>query len=227
MTTLLSRYRAARGEDGFSLPEVLVVTMLMGIVAATLMTTLNALTQTSASTNTKANILAEARLAMQNIARDLRAANPVDPISPSLATNTYNNKVTFKVFCSSGSDCVGGLRQVAYQFDPAARTLDMDRGSQSRALLEPRGPTSIPASMRQGAVVNTASEPVFTYLDRNGAVIPTSSVVGDGRPATYFRDCTKRVLIRLKVRSKTNDPTAVVDLTTSVQLRNYNEVNPC
>lgn len=225
MTSLLRRYRRARLEEGFSLPEVLVVTLLMGIVSLTLLTTLNALVGTSASTNTKANILAETRLAMQNIARDLRAANPVDPISNSLPTSGYDNRITFKVFCSTGADCVGGLRQVAYELNTFA--FKQNRGSADRALLEPSGPAAATPSLRRGAVVNSASEPVFIYLDRNGNRINTYPAVGSGRPPTYFRDCTKRVVIHLKVRSKTNDPSAVVDLQTSVQLRNYNEVNPC
>lgn len=227
MTNALRRRSQARADDGFSLPELLVVTLLMGIVTLTLLASLDALTSTSASTNTKANILAETRLAIENIARDLRAANPVDPISGSLPTATYDNRITFKVFCSGGAACVGGQRQVAYEFDAATRSLEMTRGADDRTLLEPAGPTGAALVQQKGAVINTATEPVFTYLDRNNNVIATSSTVGDGRPSTYFRDCTKRVQIHLKVRSKANDPSGIVELKTSVQLRNYNEVNPC
>lgn len=225
MSRLLDRYRRNRTEEGFSLPELLVVTLLMGIVSLTLLTSLDVLTSTSEATNSKANVLAETRLAMENIARDMRAANPVDPISTALPTSVYNTKVTFKVYCTTGADCTDGLRQVAYQV--SGNKLTQTRGSQDRSLLEPSGPASVPVTLRKGAVLNTFSEPVFTYLDRNGNVIATSTTVGAGRPPTYFRDCTKRVLIHLKVRSKTNDPNSTVDLRTAVQLRNYNEVNPC
>ncbi|MGI8792051.1 MAG: PulJ/GspJ family protein [Acidimicrobiales bacterium] len=226
MTWLIRRYRETQGTDqGFSLPELLVVTLIMGIVSLTLLTTLTALTNTSASTNSKANALAETRLAIENIARDLRAANPVDPIAGGLPTSVYDTKVAFKVFCTSGPACLNGLRQVSYEV--VANQLSQTRGSADRELLEPTDTPSLPATLRRGAVLNSASEPVFTYLDRNGAPIATSTTVGAGRPSTYFRDCTKRVLIHLKVRSKANDPSAIVELKTAVQLRNYNEVNPC
>lgn len=208
-------------EDGFTLPELLITVLLLGIVSVLLLTTLTTVTRVSSRTQDRNATLADARTALEIIARDLRAANPVNAVTG--ATAVYDNQVSFSVFCTTGASCTAGARSVTYTV--TGGRLDQTTGGATKTLLGPDGTATLATSARRGAIVNATSEPVFTYFDRTGAVIATSST-GGTRPGTYFRDCTKRVRILLKVRSAANT-SDTVELTTAVNLRNYNEVNPC
>lgn len=210
-------------EGGFSLPELLVTTLLVGIVTLVLLNTSDALTRTAATTQSRSASLADARTAIERIAKDLRAANPVNPLTSGF-TSQFDTSVAFDVFCTAGAGCVSGLRPVKYVV--AGGVLTQTIGANTAELLGPNGTPSLPVGLRRGAIVNTASQPVFTYYRRDGSQIATS-VDSTGIPSTYFRDCTKRVRIHLVVRSEPNKADRVTDLVTDVTLRNHNEVNPC
>lgn len=212
-------------EDGFTLPELLITTLLMGIVSLILFTTTSSLTQTAARTESRSQTLSSARTALERIARDLRAANPVDELTAGTPTSLYDSSVSFKVYCASGLNCVDMLRTMTYRV--SGNRLEAISGGTTTVLQGPEGSSTLQDSLRRGAVVNSAAEPVFEYFRRDGSKISTSNVANVGIPSTYFRDCTKKVKIHLKVRAQANEPSQVVDLVTTVTLRNHNEVNPC
>lgn len=212
-------------EDGFTLPELLITTMLVAILSITLFSMSDALTRTVATTENRSRSVTDARTALERIARDLRAANPIDELSGG-PTSQYASEVSFDVFCSGGQACsTSGLRPVKYTV--SGGTLTQTIGTSTARLLGPQGTPSLPVRLRRGAILNESDEPVFTYYRANGSEITTADVVGEGIPTTYFRDCTKRVKIRLLVRSEPNKADKVTELTTTVTLRNHNEVNPC
>jgi ribosomal protein S12 len=72
-------------------------------------------------------------------------------------------------------------------------------------------------------VVNTASQPIFTYYTKKGTQLSTTG----GTPATTFRNCTKTVKIHLVVMADPRRPDSAINLVTHVDLRNSNEVTNC
>ena len=227
MTRIVQRLRHHRdAQAGFTLIELSVTVILMGIVSVILLTTLTTIVRTSTETDRKSLTTAEARLAMERMARDLRAANPLDAIVATLPTSTYDREISFKVFCTGGIGCVSGLRPVKYSVSGSTLTQAIG-SSPARTLLGPSESPTLPDAMRRGAILNTTAQPVFTYFNKHGVQLATNTTVGAGLAPSNFRDCAKRVVIHLLVRANPNEARSVIDLTTSVQLRNYNEVNPC
>lgn len=217
--------RRATDEDGFTLPELLITTMLVAILSLTLFSVSDALTRTVATTESRSRSVTDARTALERMGRDLRAANPINQLV-SGPTSQYKTSVSFDVFCSGGQACTSsGLRPVRYSVSNGVLTQTI--GTSSARLLGPEGTPTLPTRLRRGAIVNAADQPVFTYFRADGSEITTADVVGEGIPTTYFRDCTKRVKIRLLVRSEPNKSDKITELTTIVTLRNHNEVNPC
>ena len=215
----------ARDEEGFTLVELLVTTMLVGLVTIVLFTTSDSFARISATTQNRSESLADARTALERIARDLRAANPVDEIADPALVPQYDNSISFSVYCKTGTpgcNAVTNLRPVTYAV--ANGVLTQTTPSGTATLVKPVGTPSLPTNLRKGALVNPPSEPVFTYFRRDGSRIVATDGSASG---AHFRDCTKTVKIHLMVRSEPNKSSQLTDLVTTVNLRNYNEVNPC
>ena len=214
-----------RDEDGSTIIELMAVVLIMGIFGTAVATSLSAFMRTTKVAEDKTTAVADVRVAEEAIARDLRAANPIDDIAPA-SVSTYQNKVTFSVYCSPGTGSCGTnrLRSVTYQL--VGNRFEQVIGSNTRVLVGPDGQTAVPVAQRLGAVVNNSTEPIFTYLDRSAQVFDTT---GNASSVTTRRvhDCTKSVRIHLKVISEPRKTTTPYNLVTTVELRNYNEVAGC
>ncbi len=214
-----------RGEGGFTIVEVMAVVMLMGIFGIAVQTSLSAFIRTTRLADDKTSAVADVRVAEEMVARDLRAANPIDDIAPA-SVSEYQNKVTFSVYCSPGTAACGAnrLRDVTYQL--VGNRFEQVIGATTRVLVGPNAQTAVPVDQRLGAVVNTSTEPIFTYLDRSAQAFDVS---GTNSSVTTRRvhDCTKSVRIHLKVISEPRNTTTPYNLVTTVELRNYNEVSGC
>jgi type II secretory pathway pseudopilin PulG len=223
---LLSRLgRRRRGEGGFTLVELVAVVGITSIFGIAITASLQSFTKTTTSTQNKTFALADVRGAVENIARDLRAANPIEAISATLPVSQYDNRISFTVWCATVGDngCSSAhARKVVYQL--SGNTLVQTVGARSRNLLEPDpGMSTIAGNLRPGAVLNTASQPVFTYYTKKGTVLSTAG----GTPATTFRNCTKTVKIHLVVMADPRRADTAINLVTHVDLRNSNEVTNC
>ncbi len=215
-----------RDQSGATIVEVMMVVMLFSIFAVAVQTSLSAFVRTTRVVEDKTSVLGDVRVAEEAVARDLRAANPIDDIAPQLVS-VYERRVSFSVFCSTpGTDQCGAdnLRRMTYQV--VDNRFEQVVGSSVRTLVGPNAQTAVPVDQRVGAVVNTDSEPVFTYLDRNGQPFVTSST-GQSVTTRRIHDCTKSVQIHLKVISEPRNATTPYNLVTTVELRNFNEVNGC
>lgn len=216
------RARAEGGQDGFTLLELAVTVLILSIVLAVLFPSLDAFLRHTTQTEKKAQVLADTRRAVETIARDLRAANPIDALEPM---TDYDNRVRFSVFCSTPgvNGCsTSKLRQVEYRRVGYALQRIVNGGT-PRVILGPSGPTGRPEAEQFGAVVNPGA--VFRFFNRDGESLATS---GASAPpsSVQFRDCAKSVEIDLLVRSARTGETNTT-LLTQVDLRNWNEVTGC
>lgn len=229
----------ASDEHGVTLVELLITMSIMGVVMAMAGAGLISMSRASKTNTDRSLVNANLRLAMERVARDARAANPIDvqctpavtPCSP-LPVITYDTQIAFSVFCNPGisSDCpASGLRAVVYRVANNVFEYSYD-GSSFRPLLTP-DPDASAVAKAQNAVVNTASEPVFTYIKADGSELKTkddpATPGDDTQLPEKFRDCTRAVRIHLKVVTENGQSANPADLSTTVNLRNYNEVSNC
>ena len=216
---------AGREQSGFTLVELMMVVLVMSIFGLVVQTSLSAFQRTARGVQDKSTSLADVRTAEEAVARDLRAANPVNALAAGQPMSTYDTQVQFDVYCStvgSGGCSSQHLRHVTYQVVGNTLQQVVTSGSQ-RALVGPIGFGTLASSLRPGAVINDASEPIFQFLDKNGSRFLTDGSV----PSTTFRDCTKTVVIDLKVIAEANSSSNPINLVTKVELRNFNDVPPC
>jgi Tfp pilus assembly protein PilE len=219
---LLALRRVIRDERGFSISELMMTVFIMGLIMVIVHTSLNAFVKTSDATQSKSFSLSDTRLALERVSKQVRAANPINPLSP---VTRYDNEISFSVYCSSPG--VGGcganrLRSVSYKV--ADNKLTQVVGGAEAEVVGPTGPASVPRHQRRGAIVNPVTIPVFRYFDRNGQPYATSGA--SAPPGTTFRDCAKSVEIHLMVISQHRTENTI-DLLTRVDLRNHNEVAEC
>lgn len=217
--------RQHRGEAGFSLLELLSVVAIMSVFGIAVAQGLQSFTATTTSTQNKNFALGDVRNAVEAVARDLRAANPIEAIPLTSPVTQYDNRISFTVWCATVGDngCSSShARRVVYEL--SANTLTQTVGLRTRTLLRPNpGMTAVPVAERPGAVANTSAQPIFTYYTKSGAVLSTSG----GTPSTTFRNCTKTVKIHLVVVADPRRPDTAINLITQVDLRNSNEVTNC
>lgn len=217
--------RRRRGdESGFSLIELVAVVAIMAIFGIAITEGLQAFTRSTTSAQNKNFALGDARVATEAIARDLRAANPIEALPVTDPVSVYDNRISFTVYCSTAGDngCTSArARRIVYEMRD--NELIQTVGNRTRRLLGPAGFAGIPRGQRPGAVANTATQPVFTYYTRSGAVLNTSG----GTSSTTFRNCTKTVRIHLVVVADPRRLDTAINLITRVDLRNSNEVSNC
>lgn len=204
-----------------TVPELALVTLLLGIVSVMAFAGLISVTEATATTESRNQALAEARRAVETISRDLRAANPVDALDPVTA---YNQRVSFDVYCNSGeAGCVNNLKKIVYEYDPVDFELLRTVNGATSVLLGPTGPASVARNRQRGAVVNKATDPMFTFYGSNGQAFATSGASAPTKER--FRDCTRSVQIRVAVVSDISQADRNVDISTRVNLRNHNRVD--
>lgn len=207
---------APRDERGVTVIEMVVAMGVLLIFGAVAFSGLFGVNRATKSTQDKSQTLTEARQALETILRDLRAANPIDYRNVAAE---YNTQVSFTVSCDTpgvGSCPANGQRAIAYR----VVNFGIDRAVNGtwRTLLRP----AAPSATARGAVVNAATQPVFTYRSASGTVINPAVAGG-----TTFRDCTETVDVVLRVIDRAGNTTRPVVLSGRVTLRNYHEVSGC
>jgi type II secretory pathway component PulJ len=209
-------------EAGFTVIEGVVAMGIMALALATIFGSLDVFTRRTTQTQQRSVMLSETRSAVEIITRDLRAANPIDQVTP---VNKYDTDVRFSVYCASASVGTCGstnLRAVRYRVENYQ--LEQIIGSTTKVLLGPIGSTGAVTS-RQGAIVNSSSQPVFTYYKRDGTQLITNGA--SAVPASSFQNCAQYVEIHLVVVAEPGKPTSTINLVTRADLRNYNQVTGC
>ncbi len=225
-------------DSGLTLVELLVVMALMGVVMVLAGAGFVSLTDATQSTEQRSHSNDELRQALEQVARDARAANPIDVQTcnaavhvPSLVPSCsspvviYDRTVSFEIYCAPvGGECgADNLKHVRWQV--AGNRLErVVNGGTPRVILRPDPGSSLPIAARKGAVVNPLTTPVFTYLREDGSALQTAS---PGDLPTAFRDCTRAMRIHLMTITEPGLTARPAELSTTVSLRNYNEVTAC
>ena len=133
MNATLRRLRRATGDDGFTLVEMLVSIVLVGILGAILSATVVAADRSADTSVSDHNRTEEGRLAMNRVSRELRQAVVIERVSNPAGTS-YNpaaiSVVTFRADFN-GDGCLGGdpgcapenpadPERISYCHEPAA-----------------------------------------------------------------------------------------------------------
>lgn len=230
------RLRIYRGEEGFNLLELLIVMALLSVVMSLAVAGLLSINDATRSTEEKSFSDTELREAVEELARYIRASNPIDvqtvpqpcvtPPCPQAPVSTYDNQISFEVYCTpvGGTCSTRHLRQLVYRVVSNRLELSVGGGA-FRTILGPSLTSALPITARQFAIVNSATEPVFTYLRDDGTPLATGGL--SPAPPERFRDCTQAVRIHLRMITEPGNTRAPADLTTTVTLRNFNEVTGC
>ena len=213
--------RKAGSEQGFTLVELMIIMMLFGLVSAVAFAGLDSMTRTSVGVTDRARAVADTRSAIESMVRDLRAANPITAVDP---VSAYDSSIHFSVYCATSGvgGCVSNLREV--QYTVTANALTRTVAGVTSTLVGPEL-SGRPVAERRGAVVNPASQPVFNYFDAAGVRLATTGAAA--LPSTNFQNCAQSVEVHLVVMAVPGEPQSAIDMSTRVDLRNYNEVTGC
>lgn len=178
MGDLLTRMRARlRGEGGTSLVEMVIVTAVLGVVLAIAFGGFSAMSIESSGADARLQNLDEARVLMANTTRDLRTATPLTSgtsaflLADAREVKFYANlDMSVKVGATYGPNIV---RLYINTSNPAQPYLVEE-------LTKPDATSVPPAWTYSGApavrfvgkyVVNSGTQPIFTYYDSAGAVL--------------------------------------------------------
>lgn len=208
---MLTRHAAPRGEEGFTVLEMMVVLVILSIVLAIVGNVLMSVTHAANQGEALVENEQQSTLAIGRLARDLRAANPLQPIideSPTSGYNSYADQIQVTLVNPTG----GAPTTVEWVYDPNAQTLTRE------VLSGPHGSVVSAETVLRNVFNCTGSgcspaQPVFRYWDNAGNEF-TQGDTPDGTIAT----CTTRVTIDLISRS---DPGPLpFQETKDVELRN-------
>jgi prepilin-type N-terminal cleavage/methylation domain-containing protein len=202
---MLTSVRRRSSEAGFTLVELLVVMIILGIVGG--ITTTAVVTSLHSASNTESRIRAlhELETALQRMTRDLRVADPLElsPVATSGDFEAFDTDLGATVF-RNGVD-----EDVRYRLIG-----DPDDGPQ-RLVREDTGQTLV-------TLVDNGGEPVFEYLRFDGRPLQCT---GDAElpDVTDIDDCKDRLMraaqIRIRLVRVIDDSSAPVRAETIIGVR--------
>jgi prepilin-type N-terminal cleavage/methylation domain-containing protein len=184
-------------QGGFTLVELLIAMLLFGIIGSVVTAGIVTSLQSAAATSARIDAVQELELAMQQIARDLRAADPLLTVP-----GAYESRLGASIQRD------GSTRDVYYGIVPT----DSADPAGERQLVRDDSGRALVTSIDNG----DAADPVFTYLDRFGEPIECTTDCAE----QYF--LTRQVQIRL-VRVIENSTPAVVETRVSVRNLRHGE----
>jgi len=194
MTAILRRVRHQGEQAGFTLIELLVVVMLLGVVGSIVGSGLISSLRADGRTRARVATTADLTKGVDRMTKQIRVAAPLIDFSDS--------EISVETYRND-------LRyRYTYTYDAAAKTVT--ETVETYASATDTSPTSTETGTLLRNVVN-GETPMFAYYDRNGG------------EATQAKDVA-RVVISLVEKPTTGDVHAPIGYTTSVFLRNYQEL---
>lgn len=161
MTTILRRVRRGGDQSGFTLVELLVVIILMGVIGAIFTSGMMSAMRADRRTRARVGVQGDLAKGVDRMTKQIRVASPVVAFSPtSLSVETYR----------------GGIRyRYTYTYNTTAKTVteQLDRYATATAVT----PVSSTTQTLLTNVSNGTSVPMFAYYDRTGTVATTVAKV--------------------------------------------------
>ncbi|HEV2889955.1 MAG TPA: prepilin-type N-terminal cleavage/methylation domain-containing protein [Frankiaceae bacterium] len=194
MSAILRRVRRSGRQAGFTLTELLVVVLLLGVVGSVVGSGLVSSMRADRKTRARVSVTGDLTKGVDRMTKQIRVAAPVvDFSATSLTVETYRN----------------GLRyRYAYTYNVAAKTVSETLSTFATA--NAVSPSSQTTQTLLRNVSNGSATPMFKYYDRNGTA------------ATQIKDIA-RVELTL-VEKPQGDAQGPISFSTSVFLRNYREM---
>jgi prepilin-type N-terminal cleavage/methylation domain-containing protein len=209
---MLTRRLSERREDGYTLVELLVVMILMGLVGTVIVGGVVATNRTTSAVSNRTQATADLEKTVERMGREIRVADPLEAgtaTSSSVQVRNFRNGQCSRIgYYLSGTTLMQetqtGLTPSAA---PIGSTLVTDACSSNLTATPP----TTGAGVRTAALATglDTSLPLFTYYGINGAQLAspiTSSLVA-------------RVAIQVKLTATSSRPARTIQ--TSVQLRNF------
>jgi prepilin-type N-terminal cleavage/methylation domain-containing protein len=195
-----------RSEAAFTLVELLVVMVILGVVGGIATTAVVTTLQSASNTQSRVVALNELENALQRITRDLRVADPLQ-LSPDASDSDF---AVFETDLGADITTASGQESVRYRLvgDPAA-------GPQ-RLVREDTGQTLV-------TLVDNGGEPVFEYLRFDGTPLLCTGNDDASLDVTDVDDCEdilrQAAQIRINLVRVIDDSTRPVRAETIIAVR--------
>ena len=209
MLSRLRRRLASRKDDqGFTIIEVMVATAILLIVLGMVFTTLVSLTRTEDRANRLVSNEQNVRFELDQLAREVRAANPLVPLLNATAASDYDNQIEMVLGPTGGSQKV-----VRWTYDTTNEEMVRQVMSDTSATA-----TVVSQSFFLTRVRNVENgTPVFTYYGQHGTDLVAQSLTNGGN-LHDAANCAVRVHIVLS--SDSNPGPVPFTETQDVEVRN-------
>jgi prepilin-type N-terminal cleavage/methylation domain-containing protein len=163
------------GEDGFSLVEVMVVTMLLGIILGAAYMAIQVVTTVSDQTMARGEAQDRGQLALEKMVRELRQAQIInDGPEGAVEEHRFKFNTATKVSFYVDSDSNGTVERVTYTCTGS----QLPRTIANSGLVSPGeadfGSDSVPMVL---ATIDPSVTTVFQYLDASSSVVTDPDTV--------------------------------------------------
>jgi type II secretory pathway pseudopilin PulG len=179
-------YRARRDdESGFTVIEVTMASMIMVIVLAMFFSTLVSLTNSEDRSQRLVSNEQNVRFELDQLAREIRAANPIVPLPNATSAGDYSNQIEVVLGPSGGTQTV-----VRWTYDTSKELMERQLMSDTSA-----SATVLAQSFYLNKVRNVEkSLPVFSYYGPQNQDLVAQALAGTGT-INNVPNCAQRVHI--------------------------------
>jgi prepilin-type N-terminal cleavage/methylation domain-containing protein len=195
-------------EDGFTIIEVMVTTVILLIVLALLLSTLVSLTNSESRAEKLVSNEQNVRFELDQLSREIRAANPLVPLLNATSAATYDNQIEMVLGPTGGTQTV-----VRWTYDTTNEEMERQVMTDTSATA-----TVVSQSFYLTNVRNVETgTPVFTYYGQQGEDLVAQSLANGGN-INDAANCAIRVDIVLS--SDSNPGPLPFTETQDVEIRN-------
>jgi prepilin-type N-terminal cleavage/methylation domain-containing protein len=207
--TLVGRIRRARSDErGFSVIEVMVATSILLIVLVIVFGMLVSLTRNESRSQALVGNEQNVRFELDQLAREIRAANPLVPLLNATDASVYDNQIELVLGPTDGTQTV-----VRWKYDTSAEQMVRQIMSGTSATA-----TVVSQSFYLARVRNVESgTPVFTYYGQHNEDLVAQSLA-DGGDTHDAANCAIRV--HIQISSDSNPGPLPFTQTQDVEVRN-------
>jgi hypothetical protein len=211
MLTRFRRLQRARAnEQGYTVTEVMVTTAILLLVLAMVFGMLVSLTRNESRSQALVGNEQNVRFELDQLAREIRASNPLVPLPNATTAATYENQIEMVLGPTGGTQTV-----VRWTYDTAAEQMVRQVMSGTSATA-----TVVAQSYYLARVRNVENNtPVFTYYGQaNEDLVAQSLSLGDPFHTNDAANCAIRV--HIQISSDSNPGPLPFTQTQDVEVRN-------